>query len=111
MSFLSTIALAEARTFSASTSLAQQFQLFQPIGGVSAMVSPMTILSFLSSEPLSLLARSLTTKSPGESTVPVIRPVFVSSFSDGGNPDALNDIGRSPVAGTVNRNGRPGRWP
>src|SRR2546423_15350224 len=43
---VSTIALAEARTFSASTSLAQQFQLFQPIGGGGAPRSPVANFNF-----------------------------------------------------------------
>ena len=42
----------------------QQFQLFHPIGGVSAIVSPMTILSGFSSVPRSFLAWSVTLNSP-----------------------------------------------
>ena len=49
--------------------------------------------------------------SPFVFSVPVIWPVFSSSFRPLGRFFAENVIGRSPVAGIVNRNGEPGRTP
>ena len=43
---LLTMASAAERTLASSTALAKQFQLFQPSGGVRAIVSPQTILNF-----------------------------------------------------------------
>src|SRR6516162_11129966 len=98
-------------TFSASTLPPQQFQLFQPIGGVNAIVSPATMRNFFSFIPLPFVARSVTTCSPGDLSEPVISPDLESSLSPEGRSVAENLSGRSPVAGIRYRNGAPGRTP
>jgi hypothetical protein len=50
------MASAEAITFSRSMFLAQEFHPFHPIGGVSAMVSPMIIFSSFVASPKAFLA-------------------------------------------------------
>ncbi len=49
--------------------------------------------------------------SPLDFKIPVMWPVLASSFKPCGRFFAENFIGRSPVAGIVNRNGEPGRTP
>jgi hypothetical protein len=58
-----------------------------------------------------LVAVSVTLKSPGFVSLPVIRPVFASSDNPSGSPFAEYVIGSSPVAGIVNKNGLSGRTP
>src|SRR4051812_15543722 len=87
------------------------YQLFHPIGGVSAIVSPQTILSVRLATPLAFFAITVTACSPTLSSFPVICPVEVSSFNPDGKPSAANSIGRSPEAAMVNRNGERGRTP
>ena len=84
-----------------STACAQQFQLFHPIGGVSAMRSPQTIRKFLSDCPHALRACRVTGYSPAVASVPVIRPSAAFTASPAGRPATLNSRGRSPVAGIV----------
>ena len=50
------MASAAARTLASLTDPAQQFQLFHPIGGVSAMVLPQTIFSSRVASPLAFFA-------------------------------------------------------
>ena len=52
------------------------YQWFQPIGGVSARVSPQTILNCRSALPWALPARSVTAYSPRRATEPVMMPVL-----------------------------------
>src|SRR5260221_5884590 len=108
MRLLFTIASAAALTFSSETALAKQFQLFQPIGGVSAIRSPATILNFRLAAPSEFFACKVTTYSPALVSVPVMRPVCGSSFSPAGKLSAAKIIGRSPVAAVVDQNGEPG---
>ena len=54
------MARAERSTVSWLTSFPQQFQLFQPSGGVRAMASPARIRRGLSSEPKAFSALSVT---------------------------------------------------
>jgi len=56
----STIALALWRTFSSVTEHPQQFQLFQPIGGVRQILSPTSMRRVRSAMPRLFLAVSLT---------------------------------------------------
>src|SRR3954454_13562756 len=69
---LLTIALAAASVLAWSTLGPQQFQEFHPIGGVSASVSPTTILKSFLSSPLAFFARKVTLYSQALSIVPVI---------------------------------------
>src|ERR1017187_4951262 len=108
---LFTSASAARFTLSADTAPAKQFQLFQPIGGVSAMVSPQTMRNFSSAAPSEFFARRVTLNSPGFFNLPVIWPVLAFSFKPRGRLSAENFMGRSPVAGIVNKNGEPGRTP
>src|SRR5208282_6847591 len=105
------MASAAARTLKSSTSRPKTFQEFQPMGGARAKVSPLTILRGRCAMPSELMARRVTFHSPLRLITPVIRPEAGSSPSVFGNADAANFIGRSPVAGTVNKNGDPGRTP
>src|ERR1017187_655074 len=99
------------RTLAASTLLPQQFQLFQPIGGVRAMVSPTMSLNFFSAVPLAFVARNVPRCWPGSFNAPVISPVSAATCSPAGRPSTENSIGRSPVAGMRYRNGELGRTP
>src|SRR6266481_2797066 len=94
-----TIPRALFRTFSASTRLPQQFQLFQPMGGVRAMVSPTTMRNFFSARPAEFLARRVTVYSPSFFSAPEISPDLESRCRPEGNESVLNSIGRAPVAG------------
>src|SRR5215472_14327557 len=98
MSPLEAIASAAALILSSVTDDAKQFQLFHPNGGVSAIVSPQTILNFFSAEPTEFFARSITADSPRFETAPVITPVLESMLSHFGKPYVENVIGRVPVA-------------
>ena len=79
----------------------QQFQLFQPIGGVRAISSPTTIRSGRTAEPAVLRAVNVTGNVPGWFTTPVIRPVAASICNPSGRPAAVKLMGRSPVTGTA----------
>src|SRR5712675_113769 len=94
-----TIPRALLRTFSASTRLPQQFQLFQPMGGVREMVSPTTMQNFFSAPPAAFLARSVTVYSPGFFSAPEISPVLESICRPEGNEATSNSMGRSPDVG------------
>src|SRR5690606_32194583 len=94
-----------------STLRLKTFQLFHPIGGVSAKVLPQTIFSLRSAIPSELLAVRVTFHSPLLFNVPEILPVTGTSFNPRGKFFAANFIGRSPVAATVNKKGDPGRIP
>jgi hypothetical protein len=102
---------AERNTLPWSTSPAQLFQLFQPIGGVSAIWSPITIFNSRVAAPSAFRAPIFTVKLPAWATFPVICPVAGSSTSPAGRPSAENVIGRSPVAVSVNKNGLPRTLP
>src|SRR6185312_10774870 len=108
---LFTMASAAALTCSAETAWAKQFQLFQPIGGVSAILSPTIILNFRFVFPSAFFARNVTVYSPFLSRRPEMRPDSASTRSPLGKSSTAKLIGRSPVAGIVNRNGEPGRTP
>src|ERR1043166_4225906 len=108
---LFTIASAAAFTLLASTADAKQFQLFQPIAGVSPIRSPQMILNFCGAAARAFRAISVTGYSPFSFNTPVIRPVSGSSCNPAGNPFASKASGRSPVAAIVKRNGDPGRTP
>src|SRR5712671_6255699 len=108
---LFTSASAALFTFSAETACAKQFQLFQPIGGVSAIWSPQTMRNFFSAAPRELLAFSVTMNSPFVFKAPVMRPVLGFSLKPLGRFFAEKAIGRSPVAGIVKRNGELSRTP
>src|SRR5512140_1636982 len=87
------------------------YQLFQPICGVSASLSPQTILNCLSAIPDLFVTFILVRYSPGTFMTPDIRPVFGSQASPSGRFITSDFIGLSPVAGIVNRNGDPGLTP
>src|SRR5690349_16637878 len=87
------------------------FQLFQPIGGVRAMVSPTTILKERFVSPRRFFAWSVSTYSPGFAMEPEILPVLESTAIPSGRFSAENVIGRLPVAGMVNKRGCSGRTP
>src|ERR1019366_406795 len=108
---LLTMASAALLTRASETAPAKQFQLFQPIGGVSAIWSPQTMRNLFSAMPREFSASSVTMNSPFVFKAPVMRPVFASSFKPRGSFFAENFIGRSPVAGIVNKNGEPDRTP
>src|ERR1017187_6843537 len=113
------------KILSASTWLPQQFQLFQPMGGVRAMVSSTTILNSFSAEPRAFLARRVRRSSPGAGSDPVSSPVWESRWRPEGKapPEVRgvcgggvkgwmeNCMGRSPVAGMRESKGEPGRTP
>src|ERR1039458_7969097 len=96
---LLTIASAARFTRSAETAPAKQFQLFQPIGGVSAIWSPHTMRNFFSAVPSEFFARSVTTNSPFVFKAPVMRPVLESSFKPGGSSFAEKVIGALKTKG------------
>ena len=93
------MARAELSTSSWLTASPQQFQLLQPIGGVSAMRSPTTMRNFFVDSPRAFFARSVTVCSPAVARLPVMRPVAASSVSPAGSPSTAKVIGRWPVAG------------
>ncbi len=78
-----------------------QFQLFQPIGGVSAIFPPTTMRNFFWSSPFAFFAWNTTVYSPFFLSEPVICPVAESTDKPAGRFSMLNVIGRSPVAGIV----------
>src|ERR1035437_9113211 len=84
------IASAARFTRSAETAPAKQFQLFQPIGGVSAIWSPTTMRNFFSAVPDEFSARSVTMNSPFVFKAPVMRPVLESNFNPPGRFFAEN---------------------
>ena len=103
---------AAARTLSALTAPAQTFHEFQPIGGVSASLPlAATMVSSRDALPFALCARTCTFVVPGSAIEPEMMPVFVSIESPAGRPVAAKVSGASPVAGSRNRNGRPGVAP
>ena len=89
----------------------QMYQLFQPMCGVNARVSPQTIFSGRRASPSALRARNVTTYWPRFSIAPVIWPVCRSTFNPSGRSSTANSMGRRPVAGIVNKKGWPGRTP
>ena len=72
---LLTIASAASRMILSVTWLSQTYQLFQPMCGVRASVSPQTILNLRFALPSWLAARNVTTYLPGFSIRPWIWPV------------------------------------
>src|SRR4051812_49429923 len=86
------------RTFSALTRPPQQFQLFQPMGGVRAIFSPTMILNFFWAEAREFFAWNVIENSPGSGRLPVIRPVFASMLRPLGKLSTENSMGRWPVA-------------
>lgn len=106
---LDTIASAAARTLASSTDAPQTFHEFQPSGGVNASASsPPMIVSVRVARPLLLVAVIETSLRPALAICPLMIPDFSSSVSPAGRPRAENVSGASPVAGTRNKNGRPG---
>ena len=90
----------------------QVYQSFQPIGGVSASVSPTAITKGRNTLPCDEDAESLTSYRPGfAGLVPEMIPVTLSRLRAAGSPVASKRIGRVPVQGIRYRNGRPGRQP
>src|SRR6267378_1687681 len=96
-----TIPRALRNTLSASTRDPQQFQLFHPIGGVSAISSPTTIRNFLLSDPLLFFAFNVVVYSPVLFNTPVICPFFESNCNPAGRCLAENSIGGSPLVGIL----------
>ena len=90
------------------TWFSQTYQLFQPMCGVRARVSPTTIRKGRFAVPWRLVAVRVTACVPGTATDPAIRPVAGSRRRPAGRPSAAKRIGRSPVAAIVKRNGDPG---
>ena len=82
------MASAAARTSFSVTRSRKQYQLFQPIDGVSMSLSPTTILKGRSAIPRAFLARSVTTCSPRSGKDPVRMPVRGSSASPRGRLSA-----------------------
>ena len=77
---LATMASAAARTLASLTALAQQFQEFQPIGGVRASLCwPPTIVNSRLALPRAFLTSISTTVEPGCLSEPVMMPVSGSS--------------------------------
>ena len=93
------ICLAASRRCFSVTRLVRMYQLFQPMGGVRASVSPQTIFMGRSAWPWPFFARSVTGYSPFSAIAPRMMPVAASSASPAGSPSAANSIGRRPVAG------------
>src|SRR6516225_7460151 len=87
------------------------FQLFQPIGGVSAIFSPTTRRKGRSARPDELVTCSWMVYSPAFATEPERRPVAGSNFTPPGSLSAENFKGLVPVTGMVNRIGCPGLTP
>ena len=75
-----TMASAASRMILSLTRNSQMYQLFQPICGVRAKVSPQTILNFRSALPSALAARNITSYVPGCLIAPVIWPVSRIDF-------------------------------
>ena len=71
------------------------------MGGVSAIVSPTTILSGFSADPLAFLARSVTSVFAGGGDRPGDPAGLGIERQPGGRGSAAKVIGRSPVAGIV----------
>ncbi len=95
------MASAAARMMASVTWFSQTYQLFQPMWGVRASVSPQTILNGREAVPRALAAVKVTRWVPGADREPVIRPVAVSSMRPSGSPSTPKVMGRSPVAGMV----------
>ena len=76
---LLTIASAASRMILSVTWFSHTYQLFQPMCGVRASVSPQTILNLRFALPSWLAARKVTTYSPGFSIRPWIWPVWAST--------------------------------
>jgi hypothetical protein len=87
------------------------YQLFQPICGVSARLSPHTILNCLSEVPEEFVTFIVVIYSPWTLMTPEILPVPASHTRPSGRLSASYFIGLSPVAATVNKNGDPGLTP
>ena len=74
---VATMASAASRMILSVTWSVQMYQLFQPMCGVKASVSPQTILNFRSAWPQAFLARSVTVYSTATvRSEPVIWPVW-----------------------------------
>ena len=98
---LLTIASAASRMILSVTWFSHTYQLFQPMCGVRASVSPQTILNLRFALPSWLAARNVTTYSPGFSIRPWIWPVWASTVRPFGRWSTANVIG--PVARRRNR--------
>ena len=83
---LETMASAAARMMASVTWFSQTYQLFQPMCGVRARVSPQTIVNGRETVPRALAAVKVTPWTPGAASEPVIRPVAVSSIRPSGSP-------------------------
>ena len=105
------MASAASRMIRSVTWFSHTYQLFQPMCGVSARVSPTTIRNGRIAVPWRFVAVRVTACAPGVDTDPLMRPVVGSRRSPFGRPSAPKRIGRSPVAAIVKRKGDPGRTP
>ena len=106
------MASAAAFTFASSTARPHTFQEFQPRGGVWASACfAATILSRAAARPFGPVTDRPTTVVPAAFTEPPRMPVFGSSVTPAGRPEAEKASGPWPVAGMRNRNGRPGVVP
>ena len=109
---LSTMPSAARRTTPASTAAPWTFQLFHPIGGVSARRSPTHSSRVVTSAPATFSAVISTATVPASAgAVPRMIPLAGSSVSEVGSPDAVNRSGRIPVAATVWTSSVAGRQP
>src|SRR6218665_134700 len=105
------MARAPALTLSSDTLGAQQFQLFHPMGGVSAIPLPARIENLREALPCELLAFTVILYSPASFKTPVIIPFRASSFKPLGRLATEKVMGASPDAAIRKRTGEPGRTP
>ena len=82
------MASAASRMILSVTWFSQTYQLFQPMCGVSARVSPQTIRNGRLAVPWVLDTSKTTSWVPGCSSRPVIWPVAASTTSPAGSPFA-----------------------
>ncbi len=111
MSPLSINAFADAFNFSSLTLSPQQFQLFHPIGGVSASRSPHFMVKFLLDSPILFLTTNTILYSALFFNVPVITPFVLFTDKPAGKFSTLYRNGFFPVAGILKRKGAPGLTP
>ena len=105
-------AAADAITFSWLTLRAQQFQLFQPMGGVRPILSsPTQRVNCACALPLSLVADNTSGYSPGTAQLPLRTPLSGSSTTPSGRPSTAYFMGLSPEKARRKMTGEPGRTP
>src|SRR5437868_10638115 len=105
MNPLSISAFADDRSFSSLTLNPQQFQLFHPIGGVSASMSPHLMVNSRLAVPAAFVTTKFIFISPRSFRVPVITPFELFKLSPAGRFSTLYCFGFFPVAGILNKYG------